>query len=172
MYPCPTCGSRSTVVDSRGWERVSVKRRRGCTECNRRWTTIEVNITGALSSIEGKLEALLAIFTNGDARQCQHLEPMEGELLELITKMRDIEKRLSDQFDTEYAPSSDYIRWEREFDEIIEQNYGSMSCATLAEVMAEQFNVPFTARKVSARAFHLGLAKEREKKETHENVRI
>ena len=44
--PCPACGSREVgVIDSRSWEDANERRRRReCSGCGHRWTTIEVPI--------------------------------------------------------------------------------------------------------------------------------
>lgn len=48
-FPCPRCGSRSEVMDSRarvgGW-----RRRRRCTSCRHRFSTIELVYTNDLTA--------------------------------------------------------------------------------------------------------------------------
>jgi len=39
--PCPLCGAKSGVIDTRRWHRTTMRRRR-CRACDCRWTTIEV----------------------------------------------------------------------------------------------------------------------------------
>ena len=39
--PCPQCGSRTRVKETRGTERNSIRRRRCCTGCKLSFTTLE-----------------------------------------------------------------------------------------------------------------------------------
>lgn len=40
-YPCPNCGARTDVKDSRATQEGYIRRRRKCKNCTNRFTTIE-----------------------------------------------------------------------------------------------------------------------------------
>jgi hypothetical protein len=69
-FPCPVCGGKSGVKDSRPTGTGEVRRRRHCLACGARWTTSEVlkstaftndflhNLKGAIGAAEAGLRAV------------------------------------------------------------------------------------------------------------------
>lgn len=52
MIPCPACGTRTSVLDSRPSHVQFVRRRRECPSCGRRFTTMEVPYEESARAIE------------------------------------------------------------------------------------------------------------------------
>lgn len=75
--PCPLCGGKSGVTDTRPWH-SSIRRRRKCFACDYRWTTIEVpaHLADRLPEIQASLKRLA-----GEAEDmAETLETLLGHL--------------------------------------------------------------------------------------------
>lgn len=61
---CPQCGGASQVVNSRHTDQ-SVRRRRECTGCSKRWTTYEVDEASfiRLGDMESAIRAMVTVFS-------------------------------------------------------------------------------------------------------------
>lgn len=106
---CPFCGySESKVVDSRSIEDdISIRRRRECLKCNKRYTTYEkienipiLVIKKDLSREYFDREKII----NGLIKACQKRPVSRGEIEEIA---EEIEKKISNDMITEVK--SDYI---------------------------------------------------------------
>lgn len=84
---CPTCGAKSDVVDSRP-TRSSIRRRRKCSKCDRRWSTFETALEDA-PEMRRDLH-LIAMRLAKLAEQCAD----EAKRIDLLlTDMRDTDDR-------------------------------------------------------------------------------